>query len=393
MAARPRRREYRQLPDYLYYDKDKQAYRFVLVTGKKKDLGKDRAVAIAIAREYNNLMRHNNAITVKSLLRESGGAQGEAKPLSIYIDNLLERAIENDRPAANTLADWKNDAIRMKEFFKDTPACDIELEHVNNYILQYHADSSANVQNRKISFLKKIFSYAVDESLMFDNPAARKKMRRVAGKKRRRLSLKEFQQIHAAADLWLQVAMDLALQTTQARLEVSRIRYSIPAPKEGVCGCVWYEIPRDGIYGTLYIHRQKVQKKEASHVAIPIGTALKTIIDESRDNIASPFVVHRLPEKNSNPISQEVQHPTQVAPDYLSRAFSALRDQLGIAANLPISERPTFHEIRALAAHLYKIQGMDPQARMAHSDAKSTRIYTQNHVDWVEVPHAEIKVS
>jgi len=128
-------------------------------------------------------------------------------------------------------------------------------------------------------------------------------------------------------------------------------------------------------------------------VAIPIGTALKAITDASRDNIASPFVVHRLPPTNSNPISQEVQHPTQVAPDYLSRVFSALRDHLGITSSIPIAERPTFHEIRALAAHLFKIQGMDPQARMAHTDAKSTRIYTQNHVNWVEIPHGEIKVS
>ena len=73
---------------------------------------------------------------------------------------------------------------------------------------------------------------------MFDNPAGRKKMRRVEGKKRGRLSLDDFQRIHNSADLWMRTAMDLALQTTQARLEVSSIRYSIPAPKEGVCDCV-----------------------------------------------------------------------------------------------------------------------------------------------------------
>jgi len=152
---RPHRSEYRQLPDYLYYDKDNQAYRFMLTIEKKKDLGKDYTVAIAIAREYNNLMRPEKAVSVNSLLRESGGVQGEARPLSVYVDKLLGWTIEDERPAEDTLADWRNDAIRMKEFFKDIPACDIELEHVNNYILQYHADSSANVQNRKISFLKK----------------------------------------------------------------------------------------------------------------------------------------------------------------------------------------------------------------------------------------------
>ena len=224
---------------------------------------------------------------------------------------------------------------------------------------------------------------------MLDNPATRKKMRRTEEKKRQRLSLDNFKAIRRAAEPWLRTAMDLALQTTHARLEVSRIRYSISEPKDGVCGCVWLSQPENGIYGTLYIHRQKVQKKEASHVAIPIGEELKRIIDDSRDNVASPFIVHRIPDRQVKR-SKEVSHPTQVAPDYLSRSFSATRDKLGLCDKLAMDERPTFHEIRALAAHLFDKQGIDPQGRMAHSDAKSTKIYTQNHIDWVVVPHGEI---
>ncbi|HGK4779261.1 TPA: phage integrase Arm DNA-binding domain-containing protein [Enterobacter cloacae] len=390
MAARPRKKEYRHLPDYLFFDKDRGVYKFTLVTGKKKNIGKDRAMAIAIAREYNLRMRPELSPSVDNLIRESGGVIGEAKPFADYVDHIMARAIEDERPSQSTLDDWNNDALRVKEFFINIPACDIELEHVNAYINKYHANASANVQNRKVSYLKKLFSYAVDESLMLDNPAARKKMRRTEEKKRQRLSLEHFMAIYRAAAPWLRTAMDLALQTTHARLEVSRIRYSIREPKNGICGCVWHEEPESGIYGTLYIHRQKVQKKEASHVAIPIGDELKRIIDDSRDNVASPYVVHRIPERQVKR-SKEVSHPTQVAPDYLSRSFSALRDSLGLCNHLKMDERPTFHEIRALAAHLFDKQGIDPQGRMAHSDSKSTKIYTQNHIDWVVVPHGEIK--
>ncbi|MBK2610793.1 phage integrase Arm DNA-binding domain-containing protein [Raoultella ornithinolytica] len=390
MAARPRKREYRHLPEYLIFDKDRGVYKFTLITGKKKNLGKDRAMAIAIAREYNLRMRPFNAPSVELLIRDSGGIAGEAKPFAEHVDHIMARAIENERPSQNTLDDWSNDALRVKEFFVSMPACDIELEHVNAYINHYHADASANVQNRKVSFLKKLFSYAVDESLMFDNPATRKKMRRTEEKRRQRLSLDNFKAIRRAAEPWLRTAMDLALQTTHARLEVSRIRYSISEPKDGICGCVWLAQPENSIYGTLYIHRQKVQKKEASHVAIPIGEELKRIIDDSRDSVASPFIVHRIPERQVKR-SKEVSHPTQVAPDYLSRSFSTVRDKLGLCDKMPMDERPTFHEIRALAAHLFDQQGIDPQGRMAHSDAKSTKIYTQNHIDWVIVPHGEIK--
>lgn len=390
MAARPRKRENRNLPDFLLFDKATGQYRFTLITGKRKSIGTDRIMAIAIAKEYNLRMRPEKVPSVESLIRDSGGINGEAQPFSDHVDRIMARAIADEKPSSSTLDDWNNDAIRVKEFFTNIPACDIELEHVNQFINRYHADASANVQNRKVSFLKKLFSYAVDESLMMDNPAARKKMRRVEEKKRKRLPLDIFIAMRNAAEPWLRTAMDLALQTTHARLEVSRIKYSIREPKNGVCGCVWLDEPENGIYGTLYIHRQKVQKKEASHVAIPIGGELKRIIDDSRDSVASPYVVHRIPERN-NKRSKEVSHPTQVAPDYLSRAFSALRDKLGLCDHLPMDERPTFHEIRALAAHLFDSQGIDPQGRMAHSDAKSTKIYTSNHIDWVMVPHGEIK--
>lgn len=364
-----------------------------LVTGKRKHLDTDLVLTIVMTREYNIRLRPESAPSIEILVRESGGIYGEARPFAEHAQQLLERAINDEKPGGDTLSVWLNDIERVKEFFRDIYSCDIELEHVNGYVRKYHSDASANVQNRKVSFLKKLFSYAVDESIMMYNPAERKKMRRVESKVHRRLSLADYLKIHKAAPLWLQTAMDLALQTTHARLEVSRIRYSIKQPGEGICGCVWLTEPKDDIYGTLYIHRQKVQHKEASHVAIPIGGVLKNIIERSRDNVASPYVVHRLPLKRSNPTSKEVRHPTQVAPDYLSRSFSALRDQVGVGSGLPDEQRPTFHEIRALSAFLFNKKGIDPQGRMAHSDSKSTRIYTENHIQWVCVPHGEIKTS
>ncbi len=389
MAARRREFKNRYLPDYLYHDPT-AGYRFKLIDGTRASLGHDRTMAIAIAKEYNQRMRPAGRY-VEKLIRPSGGKNGEYKPLGQYVDKLVRRIIDDESPAGDSKDTLMNDAERAKEFFADVVGFDITLDHVNAYINRYHGEASANVQNRKVSWLKKLFGYAMDESLMDDNPASRKRMRKTASKERRRLTLDQYKLIHAAAPLWLQTAMDLALQTTHARLEVSRIRYNIKSPSEGKCGCVWFDEPKNGIYGVLYIHRQKVEKKEASHVAIPIGNELKRIIDQSRDNVMSPFVVHRLPERK-NKLSKEVSHRTQLTPDYISRAFSDVRDQVGVAMSFPTEQKPTFHEIRALAAHLIDQMGINPQARMAHTDAESTKVYTANHVQWVEVPHVEIVV-
>lgn len=274
MASRPRKRENRHLPDYLYYDVSHGQYRITLISGKRKHLGADRARAIAIAREYNNQMRPESAVSLSGLIKESGGIHGEAEPFSSHADRLVARAITDEKPSEETIKIWMNDIERVKSYFS-MASCDIELEHINHYIKTYHNDASANVQNRKISFLKKIFSYAVDESLMFDNPAARKKMRKIDDKKRQRLKPHMYTAIYNAAEPFLKTAMALALQTTQAVLEVSRIRYSIAKPDSNICGCMWFDTPRGDIHGTLYIHRQKTHKKEASHVAIPIGHELK----------------------------------------------------------------------------------------------------------------------
>lgn len=105
--------------------------------------------------------------------------------------------------------------------------------------------------------------------------------------------------------------------------------------------------------------------------------------------MASPFIVHRIPERKVKR-SKGISHPTQVAPDYLNRSFSAVRDKLDFYEKLSMEERPTFHEIRALAADLFDQQGIVPQGRMAHSEDESTKIYRANHIDWIIVPHGEI---
>ncbi|MBM7073326.1 hypothetical protein JQC92_15025 [Shewanella sp. 202IG2-18] len=147
------------------------------------------------------------------------------------------------------------------------------------------------------------------------------------------------------------------LQTTHARLEISRIKYKISKPTEAVCGCYWFKQPEltqvGLVYGTLYIHRQKVAEKEAAHVAIPIGETLKKIIDRSRDNLVSDYVVHRLPKQSRDKLSKDVKHVTQLHPDYISRQFSKFRDKVGCCNHLKPEQRPTFHEIRALAAFTF----------------------------------------
>ncbi|MCV5497631.1 recombinase, partial [Escherichia coli] len=84
---------------------------------KKKNIGKDRTIAVAIAREYNLRMRPELYPSVDNLIRESGGVTGEAKPFAEHVDHIMARIVEDERPSQSTLDDWKNDALRVKDFF------------------------------------------------------------------------------------------------------------------------------------------------------------------------------------------------------------------------------------------------------------------------------------
>jgi hypothetical protein len=389
--VRPKNHANRHLPQFVRYEADSKDYRFTLINGVRKSLGKNKEIAIQIANEYNRIMRPNTGNTVDSLIDESCDTGIPFKPFAAHVDRLMQIITSEEQPSKQLKETMKNDAERVKLFFSDIDTNNIGLEQVNEYLNAYHANVSANVYNRKLGFLEKLFAYAIDQSLMLDNPASRKmKKRKTKNKDRTRLSLDAFKQVHAAAPLWLQTAMDLALQTAQARLEVSRIKYSIKKPKEGICGCIWFDTPQDGIYGKLFIHRQKVEEKEASHIAIPIGEAIKQIIDNSRNGMLCPYVVHRRPIRQ-NKQSELTDHRYQLDPNYISRTFSAVRDSIKLFEHLEMSQRPTFHEIRALSARLFNDMGVDPQGRMAHTDAKSTKIYVRDHLEWTEVPHAEIQ--
>ena len=66
----------------------------------------------------------------------------------------------------------------------------------------------------------------------------------------------------------------------------------------------------------------------------------------------SPYIIHtKFKEKRQ---AEERDHPTQIMAFYVSDAFRAVRDKVGIVAKTPESKPPTFHEIRSLGIHLHR---------------------------------------
>ncbi|NQY65427.1 MAG: integrase [Alteromonadaceae bacterium] len=314
-----------------------------------------------------------------------------SKPLKHWTNIIIERVRKEELDAKKIVERVFNtfclDIKRLETLHGEVLTKEINLNHVNSYLETYTEGKSSNVYNAKISFLKKIFSYLLDDGAMTFNPASNKKKKPKPVKERIRLSIENYNQLLNHAPLWLNIAMRLSLQTTHAVNEISVAKYK---------DCKWYDKPIVEnnllVFGVLRIRRQKVLKKEASRVEIPITQQIKEIIDDSRkDNLVSPYIVHQLKARNTA-LAIGLTHHTQLRTATISECFSELRDKLSFYDTMDKTKRPTFHEIRSLSIHMYKKAGIDPQERAAHTDAKTTKKYDEGHVHWVKILAAELVV-
>lgn len=362
MSPRPRDPGNRDLPDNLYRYPDGRYIYKRPTDGKRFSLGKDKVRAVRIAKRLNaELMPPEYAIEA-AILGRVIGIDMEA-PLS----TILERFQAEYTPERDLAPATLRERIRMMRVIEETlgelPAAQISVRIVAGFLDRF----PSNTSNKYRALLSQVFRFAIAKGYCESNPAeaALKKKEKV---QRQRLSLEAFQAIRSAVEPWMQNAMDLAIQTLQRRSDIVAMRFE------------------DIVEGRLLVKQRKVERHGSGHLAIRISPALAAVIDRCRDDIVSPFLVHRRPLKMRTDHREGKEHWTQVKPEMLSRGFQDARDRLELYADLAPEARPSFHEIRALGSWLYKQEGVDPQALLGHTDAKMTAVYLDRHeVKWVEV--------
>ena len=110
------------------------------------------------------------------------------------------------------------------------------------------------------------------------------------------------------------------------------------------------------------------------------------IVTRCRDDIPSPFLVHRKPTRRVR--SDWREHWTQVAPEMITRAFEEARDKSGCCNHMEKRIRPGFHEIRSLGGDQHRKSGWEEkriQALYAHSEREMTEHYLSGHEHYVEI--------
>jgi integrase len=353
MTPRPRKRNYKGLPENLYALNVKgfTYYRYRHpVTGKMHLMGKDKAKAIAAAKQLNTMLMPESDLVAAIMGDETVNHHikwffAEIVPHREYADATIEIYKIRCRQIAETLGDRSISAVSVKDF--------------SDLMAAYSARSAQQVRQVGVD----LFKTAIGRGLIEHNPAEQTN-KPVSKKVRRRMTEEQYQAIYSSAPAWLKNAMDLALYTLQRR--------------EDVTGMKWPE------GGELYVIQGKTKKHDTGYLKIAIGPKLKEIISRCRDDIVSPYLVHRRPEKK---IQREgCDHWTQVTPEMVSRELKEVRDGLQEFAGIPMAQRPTFHEIRALGQRMYRNGGINPKELGGWASEKMAKNYDSGHdeIRWVE---------
>lgn len=355
MVPRPRNKANKGLPPNLYLDARRGTYRYRRPTdGKWFPFGPDRVKAVDAAKQLNiEFLRGADLVLT---------VQGINTHLFTDFLDLYERDVLPPRELANGTLDLY--AVHFRKLRKEFAGKGVD-EITIRMVAEFLDGQTPRVANQCRALLTDVFNHAAAKGLCPDNPAA-STISRIEKKQRKRHTIEGIKAIREKSPAWLRNAIDLALITAQRRTDILDMRF------DGV---------RDGY---LYVIQKKTSKaSDAAWIRFQITDELQAVISRCRDNTASPYLVHRQPDRLKQKQAQTKDHWTKVEERYLTRAFKEVRDEVKCYAGWKEEEMPGFHEVRALSLHLYKKAGKDGQKIAGHATEGMTKNYQKDHAEIV----------
>lgn len=355
MSPRPRNKANRGLPQNLYFDQRRGTYRYRRPSdGKWFPFGSDRVKAVNAAKQLNlEFMKGGD------LVASVHGAESDL--FTDFLDH-YEREILPPRELAKGTLDLYS--VRFRQFRKEFAGKAVDQLTIRS-IAAFLDGLTPRASNQARALLIDIFNHAAAKGLCPDNPAA-STIAKIEKKKTRRHTVDGLRAIRELSPSWLQNAIDLALITAQRRTDILSMRF---------------DDIRDGF---LYVVQKKTSKaSDTAWIRFRVTPQLQEVISNCRDNIASPYLIHRKPERLKQRQAQTKEHWTKIEERYLTRAFKEARDAAGCYEAWPEDERPGFHQIRALSLYLYKKAGKDGQKIAGHASEAMTKNYQRGHDDVV----------
>ncbi|WP_353214431.1 tyrosine-type recombinase/integrase [Salinisphaera hydrothermalis] len=364
--GRRRSARFRHLPDNLEPDPRRNAtyYRYKMPDGRRVPMGKDEAAAIDAAVALNLKFRREASNLVEKAL-----AQPKSSTRNPDFGQLLDEYEKHLRGRGLAKGTVDGKLIKLREYrerWANRTVQEFETIDISGLLKEkpHHAYGKHRV------LLCDLFQFASHQGYRDDNPAARtlEKRGKAPQKERQRHTREGYCATYEAADPWLQRAMGIALYSLQRRQDL----------------CALHVDAVDLKRGTFRVFQQKSRNYQRPvYIEIEMGPELLEVVRACvHSDVPCPYLLHRRPVRIQKRDREAKPHPFALTLDYLSKAFSAARDKAGAYNHLPLNQRPTLHELRALGIHLYREAGFEDEyigALSGHAGKKMIDHYAKDH--------------
>lgn len=356
MMARPRSGKHRQFPDNLYERKGYFSWRDPR-TGKEYGLGRDKRSAFDQAIEANL-----HVAVPETTLRLVDRLQGISteQTFGAWCDRYMTILVEGRELRKTSQDSVKAQLKAARAAWGSWPIAALTTLDVAELLREWTDAGKHRMAAHVRSRLVDLFREAQAAGWIKANPA---EITRVRGArvKRERLTLEQFQAIHAQALAdtdrpWIARMLELALLTGQRREDLAALRF---------------DAARDG-------HLFVKQIKTGKMLALSLELALPCLPSLTLGSVVEAC---KHPHVDSPALLYHIKHAGKAKPGdklyvaTLSRGFAEAREAAGIATDS--ANPPSLHEIRSLSGRLYeKEYGKDfAQAIWGHRTAATSAIY------------------
>lgn len=241
---------------------------------------------------------------------------------------------------------------------------DMDTFNVAQFLRGFTAESAR--QHRIL--LDQFFRFAASDGYETRRPMLDIEKKKQEKRKRVRHTWEGHLAIYEASPEWLKIGIDAAFYTLQRRSDLVAINA---------------ETDIDLKSKTIRVLQSKSEGYDKPvYIDITMGKELLECVRRSRfTGVNCPMLIHkqqRVPSRKS----LTKPHAFAVMPDYLTRQYSQIRDEVGVYNHLPKIERPGIHSLRALGIFAYSNAGYSDDYIMAlsgHANKKMKDRYYDGH--------------
>jgi integrase len=326
-------------------------------------LGKNRAAAIVAANHANSIL-----LTRTDLVRKIVGTTMTLEALCEKWLAVVERNVAGFSKSA--ISEKKTMMTKVKKWNPHLELAEFSVLRINEFLdwiyePEENDEGSPSARNKARSQLTAMLQYAIKKGFLevYRNPCEMTDPISTDVTIKRH-TYEGWNKIidHEECPHWLRCAMNIGLTTLQRRGDILNI-----------------PMPSSSDTHITVIQKKTEKNSNAGYIKIEITDALREIINECRDDLVSPFLIHRKPRNRKLAREGETEF-TKVTPNYLSTELKRIRDLANPYPEYSDSEQPGFHGGRALGIYLMEKQNKEyPQELAGHANVEMTENYGKGH--------------